>query len=433
MLTSKRLYHLGKAPLEIGSVVIGLFAMTLGAPAVKANHYKVGWAWPSTSKVANHYKYEDATKPIHAKDYQETTGLYLMVNITGVDHNKHTIVSPHYQDIRLEYGKTYTTNDMISLVQGVIDPSAESFKVISLSNAKLTKASTTEILSTDHFTTPAEEQYHQKDQSYALTGQVLVEKVNKVALKDIKVTDKAGNPIQDSDAVAVTQYVKFLKKDNGQLVNVDVTDSLGKEGLTGLRYYGSRVSSEELFEAAKKAFETTQAFKDGYQLIKRISTTVTQDPDITHQSHNGESYSGASERMVYHVDRDEDFNYIIDANRIAQAYNPSYDVNNPISYATHSDSVVETYFISKDINDDYSTTYRPVTIYQQDKQQQLINEYTFKTHEAITTETIEKYFKHHTDLLNTFRAKNGTTYQFTGSLTPISETEFIAVYKDLQK
>ena len=421
MLTSKRLYHLGKAPLEIGSVVIGLLAMTLGAPAVKANHYKVGWAWPSTSKVANHYKYEDATKPIHAKDYQETTGLYLMVNITGVDNTNHTMVSPHYQDIKLEYGKTYTTNDMISLVQGVIDPSVENFKVISLSNAKLTKASTTEILSTDHFTTPAEEQYHQKDQTYALTGQVLVEKVNKVALKDIKVIDKAGNPIQDSDAVAVTQYVKFLKKDNGQLVNVDVTDSLGKEGLTGLRYYGSRVSSEELFEAAKKAFETTQAFKDGYQLIKRISTTVTQDLNIA---------NGASERMVYHADRDEDFNYIIDANRIAQAYNPKYDVNNPISYATHSDSVVETYFISKDINDNYSTTYRPVTIYQQDEQQQLISEYTFKTHEAITTETIEKYLK---GLPNTFQAKNGTTYQFTGSLTPISETEFIAVYKDLQK
>ncbi|HEL0613378.1 TPA: kinase [Streptococcus equi subsp. zooepidemicus] len=421
MLTSKRLYHLGKAPLEIGSVVIGLLAMTLGAPTVKANHYKVGWAWPSTSKVANHYKYEDATKPIHAKDYQETTGLYLMVNITGVDHNKHTIVSPHYQDIRLEYGKTYTTNDMISLVQGVIDPSAESFKVISLSNAKLTKASTNQGLSTDHFTTPIKGQYHQKDQTYALTGQVLVEKVNKVALKDIKVIDKAGNPIQDSGAVAVTQYVKFLKKDNGQLVNVDVTDSLGKEGLTGLRYYGSRVSSEELFEAAKKAFETTQAFKDGYQLIKRISTTVTQDLNIA---------NGASERMVYHADRDEDFNYIIDANRIAQAYNPKYDVNNPISYATHSDSVVETYFISKDINDNYSTTYRPVTIYQQDEQQQLISEYTFKTHEAITTETIEKYLK---GLPNTFQAKNGTTYQFTGSLTPISETEFIAVYKDLQK
>lgn len=134
--------------------------------------------------------------------------------------------------------------------------------------------------------------------------------------------------------------------------------------------------------------------------------------------------------MVYHADRDEDFNYIIDSNRIAQVYNSKYDVNNPISYATHSDSVVETYFISKDINDDYSTTYRPVTIYQQDKQQQLINEYTFKTHEAITTETIDKYLK---GLPNTFQAKNGTSYQFTGSLTPISETEFIAVYKDLQK
>ncbi|HEL0704737.1 kinase [Streptococcus equi] len=424
MLTSKRLYHLGKAPLEIGTVVIGLLAMTLGAPAVKANHYKVEWAWLSTSRVANHYKYEDTTKPIHSKDYQETTGLYLMVNITGVDNTNHTIVSPHYQDIRLEYGKTYTTNEMIRLVQNVIDSSVESFKVISLSNAKLTKASTNQGLSSDHFTTPAEEQYHQKDQTYALTGQVLVEKVNKVALKDIKVIDKAGNPIQDSDAVAVTQYVKFLKKDNGQLVNVDVTDRLGKKGLTGLRYYGSRVSSEELFEAAKKAFETTQAFKDGYQLIKRISTTVTQDLNIA---------NGASERMVYHADRDEDFNYIIDANRIAQAYNSNYDVNNPISYATHSDSVVETYFISKDINDDYSTTYRPVTIYQQDKQQQLINEYTFKTHEAITTETIDKYLKHHTGLLDTFQAKNGTTYQFTGSLTPISETEFIAVYKDLQK
>lgn len=59
-----------------------------------------------------------------------------MVNITGVDNTNHTMVSPHYQDIRLEYGKTYTTNDMISLVQGVIDPSAESFKVISLSNPK---------------------------------------------------------------------------------------------------------------------------------------------------------------------------------------------------------------------------------------------------------------------------------------------------------
>lgn len=424
MLTSKRLYHLGKTPLEIGTVVIGLFAMTLGAPAVKANHYKVGWAWPSTSRVANHYKYEDTTKPIHSKDYQETTGLYLMVNITGVDNTNHTIVSPHYQDIRLEYGKTYTTNEMIKLVQGVIDPSAESFKVISLNNAELTKASTSERLSTDHFTTPAEGQYHQKEQTYILTGQVLVEKVSKIALRDIKVTDKAGNPIQDSDAVAVTQYVKFLKKDNGQLINVDVTDSLGKEGLTGLRYYDSKVSSEELFEAAKKAFETTQAFKDGYQLIKRISTTVTQDLNIA---------NGASERMVYHVDRDEDFNYIIDANRIAQVYNSKYDVNNPISYATHSDSVVETYFISKDINDDYSTTYRPVTIYQQDKQQQLINEYTFKTHEAITTETIDKYLKHHTGLLDTFQAKNGTTYQFTGSLTPISETEFIAVYKDLQK
>lgn len=232
MLTSKRLYHLGKAPLEIGSVVIGLLAMTLGAPAVKANHYKVGWAWSSSSRVANHYKYEDTTKPIHSKDYQETTGLYLMVNITGVDNTNHTIVSPHYQDIRLEYGKTYTTNEMIKLVQDVIDPSAESFKVISLKNAKLTKASTAEILSTDHFTTPIKGQYHQKDQTYILTGQVLVEKVSKVALKDIKVTDKAGNPIQDSDAVAVTQHVKFLKKDNGQLVNVDVTDSLGKEGLT---------------------------------------------------------------------------------------------------------------------------------------------------------------------------------------------------------
>ncbi|HEL0004056.1 TPA: kinase [Streptococcus equi subsp. zooepidemicus] len=424
MLTSKRLYHLGKAPLEIGSVVIGLLAMTLGAPAVKANHYKVGWAWSSSSRVANHYKYEDTTKPIHSKDYQETTGLYLMVNITGVDNTNHTIVSPHYQDIRLEYGKTYTTNEMIKLVQDVIDPSAESFKVISLKNAKLTKASTAEILSTDHFTTPIKGQYHQKDQTYILTGQVLVEKVSKVALKDIKVTDKAGNPIQDSDAVAVTQHVKFLKKDNGQLVNVDVTDSLGKEGLTGLRYYGSRVSSEELFEAAKKAFETTQAFKDGYQLVKRISTTVTQDLNIA---------NGASERMVYHADRDEDFNYIIDANRIAQAYSPSYDVTDPLTYASHQDIVTETYFISKDINDDYSTTYRPVTIYQQDKQQQLINEYTFKTHEAITTETIDKYLKHHTGLLDTFQAKNGTTYQFTGSLTPISETEFIAVYKDLQK
>ncbi|HEL0678342.1 TPA: kinase [Streptococcus equi subsp. zooepidemicus] len=433
MLTSKRLYHLGKTPLEIGTVVIGLFTMTLGAPAVKANHYKVGWAWSSSSRVANHYKYEDTTKPIHSKDYQETTGLYLMVNITGVDNTNHTIVSPHYQDIRLEYGKTYTTNEMIKLVQDVIDPSAESFKVISLGNAKLTKASTSERLSTDHFTTPAEGQYHQKEQTYILTGQVLVEKVSKIALRDIKVTDKAGNPIQDSDAVAVTQYVKFLKKDNGQLINVDVTDSLGKEGLTGLRYYDSRVSSEELFEAAKKAFETTQAFKDGYQLVKRISTTVTQDPDITHQSHNGEIYSGASERMVYHADRDEDFNYIIDANRIAQAYSPSYDVTDPLTYASHQDIVTETYFISKDINDDYSTTYRPVTIYQQDKQQQLINEYTFKTHEAITTETIDKYLKHHTGLLDTFQAKNGTTYQFTGSLTPISETEFIAVYKDLQK
>ncbi|WP_231196419.1 hypothetical protein [Streptococcus equi] len=60
-----------------------------------------------------------------------------------------------------------------------------------------------------------------------------MEKVNKVALKDIKVIDKAGNPIQDSDAVAVTQYVKFLKKDNGQLVNVDVTDRLGKKVLPG--------------------------------------------------------------------------------------------------------------------------------------------------------------------------------------------------------
>ncbi|WP_231196420.1 hypothetical protein [Streptococcus equi] len=86
-----------------------------------------------------------------------------MVNITGVDNTNHTIVSPHYQDIRLEYGKTYTTNEMIKLVQGVIDPSAESFKVISLNNAELTKASTNQRLSIDHFTTPAEEQYHQKD------------------------------------------------------------------------------------------------------------------------------------------------------------------------------------------------------------------------------------------------------------------------------
>lgn len=181
------------------------------------------------------------------------------------------------------------------------------------------------------------------------------------------------------------------------------------------------MAAGSLLRSSLKLLKRLLAFKDGYQLIKRISTTVTQDLNIA---------NGASERMVYHVDRDEDFNYIIDANRIAQAYNPSYDVTDPLTYASHQDIVTETYFISKDINDNYSTTYRPVTIYQQDKQQQLINEYTFKTHEAITTETIEKYLK---GLPNTFQAKNGTTYQFTGSLTPISETEFIAVYKDLQK
>lgn len=405
-----------KTYLILGTIIIAGLGGIKGTPRVLANNYakpvyKVGTYQPTDDTVFN------------SKDYQDTTGLYLMINVNGVDSRHNTLVLPQYQDIKLDYNKTYTKDELLRFVQNVIDASMENFKVIDLHEVKLVRTATQEEMSPNTFSTLAENQYNDANQSYLLTGNVLVEPVSKRNLKEVIKTDKAGKPIKDSDAVAITQYVNFVKKEKGRLTSVSFDNHFNKEGLTGLRYYDSKVSSDELFEAAKRIFETTKEAKEGYKILKRISTSVTQDPNIP---------DGTSHRLVYHIDQDRDFHYVVDSNRLAQATPSNYTPEDPTTYAPHHDHINETYFISKDDTDDYAINPTPITIYQQNKQQQLIQEYNFRTFEYDTTEEIRNYLTK-ADFVQSFYAKDGKYYQFTGELIPISKTEFIARYNESNK
>lgn len=334
---------------------------------------------------------------IGSRDYQEIQGTYLLVHFTGVDEQGNELTLPKYLEFPLEPGDVLNKKSLEEKVKLTLEAHAKSkYEFVGF-----TPETKLELYYKDQ-AVPYEitekgfkvDDYSQFDKSphFRLTGNIV--------LKEKEYKETKTQYSQDTD-VKLYHDVKFKKRngDSNMLIpiNMGIETDINKSVKVG-----SNISQEELYAAAERAFKTTAEYKEGYRLVKRLSTSVLEN----HQT----------PRDIYHHLYNPVFNYQVS------------DFRESPRKEGHIDAILEDYYISKQ-GDDYMPEQQEVVIELKDDTGLLLKEIKLNVSKANAMEEIKKYISENN--LTEIKAKNGKTYQFIQTLNHDENQHFTAVYKEM--
>ncbi|TCD46720.1 hypothetical protein D3X11_04955 [Streptococcus sp. X16XC17] len=338
----------------------------------------------------------------HVKKFNELEGTHLKVNITGVDMDRNVILRPRVVEFPLTIGSQLDLATIQEMVLATINATLpNTYELTEYANVQLevnneryrkTNLPIPEV----GFAVPGLT-YYGKTPVFNLSGTVTLRETLKATEEDHRVVAEkpiGGKHVVDTDDVEWQQEVTFKKKDGTSLISTGVMAEAG----TGYAKIGDEISSELLWNNAQKLFETTKEAKEGYKLVKRLSTEVMVD-------------SGAR-RFVYDSYEDNEFKYIVQGNR-----QPS---------DSHTDAIIEIYYIAKE---DETDEKQIITL-------QYVDEATDvtlveKEHEIFSQVTIEGLKSSLNEGDKTIvGGKNGNTYEFTGKIVRENKDVFKIYYRE---
>ncbi|WP_025730225.1 hypothetical protein [Atopobacter phocae] len=347
--------------------------------------------------------------PIHQKDFQEPEGTHLIINLTGIDSAGNDLVYPNFLEIPLQVGQQLTKRQLIQFTQTMIDHTEPNrYKVIdfaedtqitfSLTNHKLSYP-----ISETGFQVPDLTKLS-NNPALLLKGKVILQTLNSIDdydeeddfLLDITPVSLPANH-HSIQSVEYEHNVIYTKREGDHLINTGLSQTTS----TGTKRTGESFTSEELFDITNRHFSKTKEYAEGYRLVKRLSTQVTEDFMKT--------------RLIYDTDKDTMFNYTISSNR------PPAE--------THTDSIDEIYFISKN-TDDYTPITHHLTIELVDTKGKLL-----KTYNRILLSSPQEKDVHsflNMNQLKKFVSKDGSTYLFRGPIQTINSTTFQVTYDEIE-
>lgn len=329
-------------------------------------------------------------------NYQEPQGTMLTINITGESKEGQLLLSPEYMQFRLTAGEVINKNELLDKVQLVIDSAASNqFEVVDFkpeSKVEWSYFDRHELLDiTERGFIVPDYSIYEKKPSFLLTGPVIIQRKSPTTEKQT---------IDSNTDVILRHSVSFMKK-NGESMNlVPTTTQLSSFSRTAKP--GQSIQSEELYQVAQSLFKQTKEYHEGYRLIKRLNTSISE---------NEKAY-----RSVYQFQNGKPFNY-----RISQLREFSkWDYSKAIR-----DDIIENYYISKN-GDDYYPEQIKITLDLTNEEETSIRTLTLDLPKENTIEHIKHYLSEAG--LTEIDAKTGDHYWFSQNVKQVSSYHFQANY-----
>ncbi|OSP22567.1 staphylokinase domain-containing protein [Staphylococcus agnetis] len=362
----------------LGSVVVSTVALTGVASTLPT----------SNIVLANEYD------GIGSRDYQEIQGTYLLIHVTGVNEKGEEVFYPKYLEFPLEVGEVINKQMLLERVQIALDNSAyNKYEVVSIdpkSKIELNDRDNRKYFDITDTGIKVEDFSHlEKSPSYRLMGNVVVKEKEHVETR---------KKYDESTQVNLIHDVTF-KKLQGNINNV-IPIGIDKETSFSKKLkVNSEIDPDELFKAAEEAFKNTPESKQGYKLVKRLSTTVLEN--------------ARTKKEIYHHLYNPFFNYTISDFR----ENPTKD--------GHFDTISESYYISKN-GDDFMPVIKEYVINLKNSDGKILDTLKVSDINIKSVDDVKNYLNNNG--YDKLQSKDGSTYKFSGMIKKNGES-YTVIYQ----
>lgn len=330
-------------------------------------------------------------------EYNEPKGTMLTINIVGENKEGKVLLSPEYMQFYLTAGERINRENLLEKVQTVLDSAAyDQYEVVDFkpnTNVQWSYYQEEKLLpiTNEGFVVPDYSLYEKKP-SFVLGGAVIIQEKSPTTQKVY---------LDENTDVLLNHNVSFFKR-NGDTMSLTpiATDSLY---FSKTAKPGERVTPDELYQIAQNLFSRTKEYQEGYRLIKRLNTSVSEN--------------NKKPRSVFHFLNGEDFNYVVSQYR---EFSKS-DYSKPVI-----DDIDEDYYISKN-GDDYFPELIQVTLDLTNENDTSIRTLSLEIPKENMIEHLKGYINENG--LNFVESKTGDRYWFGNEVKQVNAQHFKATYR----
>ncbi|MDD7764571.1 MAG: LPXTG cell wall anchor domain-containing protein [Peptoniphilaceae bacterium] len=339
----------------------------------------------------------------NSREYVPTQGTHLMLKLTGIDENKNTVLSMGYMEFPIQEGEVLTKKHLLELAQRVADNTEyRKFKVKDFEEGSKVEFNfpgneTAFPITDEGFKLPDYSKVVENPE-FILVTNVILEKIEfkPYVLPNVEeiIGGKPNSKLYGTNEVDVYHDVIFLKREGKSIIPA----SIKTETQFPMNHRkNDKISENDLFNYALKEFEKTKEYKEGYKLIKRLSTVVLEDE--------------VEKREIYNFDENKPFEYII---------NPLREPN-----SHHHDVVTEQYYISKN-GDDYVIDMERIVIEYVNENGLVIGTKRFKGFPFKSSDEVANYLT--SMQIDEITSKDGKDYKFSGKVDEIGKNRYQAKF-----